>query len=91
MPEKTAAEEIEMMRDYTKWPHLFLPLKRKTRDMGSDADGQPVRDLAILLDDGPTLYFINLWNASRVRDWGEVPKKVYQDYEAIYDDGWRVD
>lgn len=82
MPERPMDQQLAMMKGeneggYKKWPTWpRLALKRMW-------NGQ--LELAFLVaGEGPLLGLGNIF-------MGATEVKQYQDFEAIYDDGWRVD
>lgn len=79
MPEKSKDEEIAMMQDPENWPRWpVLPL----------TNGGLTGELAVLVDGYTTrVYHANMFQ----RITTDTKFTTYESYEAIYDDGWRVD
>lgn len=78
-------DDIEMMKSPDHWPHRWLPLTRRAQL----PEGHPARmgqtDLGILvMGGGPIVRLGNIFMPTR-------ETIAYQDFEAIYDAGWRVD
>ena len=76
-------KDLRMMQHPEEWPLLALPLKRSPTYI-------PEPIAALLTDHGPTIYYVNLYQAKNF-DWDNGPQKTYIDYEGILDDGWKVD
>jgi hypothetical protein len=79
-------DDIEMMKTPDHWPNRFLPLTRRPAQLAED---NPARmgdaDLGVLMMNGqPTVYLGNMFLLT-----SESIK--YDDFEAIYAAGWRVD
>jgi len=78
------ADEVEFMERGLDWPYYRLPLKRYT------ADGFYEHGFLTLLG-GPVVYGpATLFNVPSPIP-SDLPRTVYPDFFAVYDDGWRVD
>lgn len=94
-------DHVDMMRSPDLWPHgFYLPLSR-----AFDPDAmEPFDDCGVLIS-APGVPKLRVYSrvnivfhrkliheiAKGTADLTEVPAKDYPDYEAIRDDGWRVD
>lgn len=76
---KTMADEIAFMKNDLGWPLLWLPLKRRPNENPN---------CGVLVDPKPWVYLVNLYATQNINE-AEILK--YQDWEALYDAGWRVD
>lgn len=82
--------ELRWMSNPMTWPNMVLPIVKRT---GLGDPGQPTTGL--LTGGGPTVYFVNMWALGdpeyKGKAWSDLPHKTYESFEAIVDDGWRVD
>lgn len=85
MSSHSRAEEREMMLSPLKWPHLWLPLKRRGRGTVETA----VLGTATNDDSQEIEVYIGA-NVFRIQETGGEVKK-YKDVDAVLDDGWVVD
>lgn len=75
-------DDAGFMANPMRWPNMILPVKRNR---------QYEKNIGCLVGDGPTVYFFNMWDIPEVKEWKEIEHHTYTDFQAIVDDGWRVD
>jgi hypothetical protein len=79
------AEELAMMQKPSLWPRWpVLPVKKPGLVVGLLMEtkwDEPIK---------PVVWLTDMFTLGSV-DWDTVEKKEYQDFEGLYDDGWRVD
>lgn len=74
----TVFDALEFLADEDQWPLWpILPVKGPNFTMGVVVAGQ-----------GPAVFLKNLYDPTPLT---EVPKRQYADFQALLDDGWRVD
>jgi hypothetical protein len=81
------SKDLETVQTPARWPYqIVLPLKR-------NIDGLPLTQIGcIIKDEGPKVLLTNMFalptNAEALM---EIPVEEYNSFEAMIDDGWRVD
>lgn len=86
MAEQMTPQERDkrMMQSQWYWHRYpWLPIKRganRTLEVG-----------VLYANNKPTVYLIDLFEITKQTDWKVVPKKVYDSWEELQADGWRVD
>lgn len=81
-------DEKSMMENPTRWPCMYLPVKRRVKKrFGSDT-----MQVGILNGNGPTVYTISMFDSKWAGyKFEEMPKIEYDSFDAIVEDGWIVD
>ncbi len=71
----------QIMMDGDTWPHLVLPVKRRSNDIGK-------KDAGVLLNPEPIIYHAYMYANP---DYKNCPKTVYKTFDELIADEWRVD
>jgi len=88
--EHTENDQLEMMRNPSRWPYLYLPVKHSTRREGGE-NGFPL--LGVMFEDNakgqaaPKVY-VGCVGIGDIKHW---PVEEYFDLAAVVCAGWIVD
>jgi hypothetical protein len=78
----TIDEEVAMMQNPMKWPHLVLPVIRK------DWEARDVARYGILIGNGPIVYFTNMFSFHG--DVSGLERREYKSFQELAQE-WRID